>query len=114
MNDESSYSQPTHQCTYTKLSDREGDDFDSNAVGPPWRDLSYLALVDVELDGVFVDDGVKLVDEDVLEVDEHLVDPVEPPPPLGHGVKTRRVGGHALQVARAQDLFGRTDTLKLW
>ena len=67
--------------------------------------LSYLALVDVER-RVFVDDGVELVDEDVLEVDEHLVDPVEPPPPLGHGVQARRVGGHALQVARTQDLCG--------
>ena len=74
-------------------------------VVPLVKDLSYLALVDVELDGVFVDDGVKLVDEDVLEVDEHLVDLVELLPPPCHGVQARRVLGQVAQVLRMQDLF---------
>ena len=72
---------------------------------PSFRDLSYLALVDVELDGVFVDDGVELVHEDVLEVDEHLVDLVELLPPPCHGVQARRVLGQVAQLLRMQDLF---------
>ena len=72
---------------------------------PPFGDLSYLALVDVELDGVFVDDGVELVHEDVLEVDEHLVDLVELLPPPRHGVQARRVLGQVAQLLRMQDLF---------
>ena len=66
--------------------------------------FSYLALVDVELDGVLVDDGVELVHEDVLEVGEHLVDLVEALPPPRHRVQARRVLGQVAQLFRVQHL----------